>query len=74
MACREIHRWLFLWVDREREELPSVPVEKHFEECPSCRDRALEVERIVMMVRERCHRTAAPTGLAERIRSLIEDG
>jgi len=73
VACRRIHRWVFLWVDREREQLPVEPVQRHFEECPQCRQRALEVEKAVLMLRSRCQRATVPERLAARIRRLLED-
>jgi predicted anti-sigma-YlaC factor YlaD len=64
---------MFLWIDRERESLPRERVEQHFEHCPSCRERALEVERLVLLVRSRCRRAEVPVGLVERIRLRIEE-
>jgi len=73
VVCRRIDRWVFLWVDREREELPRDPVESHLEQCPRCRQRAVEVERAILLVRYRCRRATAPDGLAGRIRRVLED-
>jgi predicted anti-sigma-YlaC factor YlaD len=64
---------VFLWVDREREALPVDPLERHLEQCPECREHAVRVERVVMMVRTRCRREYAPDHLAERIRGLLEE-
>jgi predicted anti-sigma-YlaC factor YlaD len=72
MACRRVQRVVFLWVDRERESGIADPVARHLEECPNCRDRAVEVERLILWVRTRCPRTAAPSRLGERIRTLLE--
>jgi anti-sigma factor (TIGR02949 family) len=71
MGCHRTRRLLFLWVDRERAPLPRAPLERHLEECPACRRRADQVERIVLMVRTSCGRRAVPDGLAERIRGLL---
>jgi len=63
---------VFLWIDRDREQLPREHVEQHFDECLRCRDRALEVEKFVLLLRSRCRRAAVPERLAERIRIRIE--
>jgi predicted anti-sigma-YlaC factor YlaD len=72
MGCNGNRRLLFLWVDRERAPLPRKPFERHLEICPDCRQRALEVERIVLMFRAKCSRREVPAGLADRIRGLLE--
>jgi anti-sigma factor (TIGR02949 family) len=72
MSCHRARRVVFLWVDRERETLPVGSLERHFEECPECRDHAVRVERVVWMVRTRCRREPAPEALASRIRSLLD--
>lgn len=71
MSCKRIQRTIFLWVDRDREERLRAPLEEHLERCPHCRDRALRVERIVVLLRTRCARRPAPDALHERIRSLL---
>ena len=40
MACNRVRRAVFLWVDRDREELPRASMERHLEGCPHCRERA----------------------------------
>jgi hypothetical protein len=72
MACRRVQRVVFLWVDREREDRLGDSVGRHLEKCPQCRDRAFEIERLVLEVRHHCPRTSAPMGLGQRIRSLLE--
>ena len=72
MPCNRIRHTVFLWVDREHAPLPRVPVEEHLERCPACRERANEVERIVLMFRTSCHRRQVPDGLADRIRGLLQ--
>lgn len=74
MACNRIRRLVFLWIDREREALPRVPLERHLETCPWCRGRANEVERVLLLLRTRCVRREVPDGLAERIRVLLLEG
>ncbi|MBZ0102952.1 MAG: zf-HC2 domain-containing protein [Thermoanaerobaculia bacterium] len=71
MACNRCRRLLFLWVDREREALPVGPLAEHLENCPECRSQAIRVERLVLTIRSRCHREAAPGHLAVRIRALL---
>jgi anti-sigma factor (TIGR02949 family) len=71
MACNRVRRAVFLWVDRDRERLPREPMERHLEDCPHCRERAMRIEQVIVMVRTRCSRRAAPTALQERIRALL---
>lgn len=72
MACRRVQRIVFLWVDRERESGIADPVARHLEECPSCRDRAVAIEQLILRVRTRCPRATAPSALGERIRTLLD--
>jgi len=72
LTCNRWRRVLFLWIDREREGLPFARVERHLGECPHCRERAQQVERVVSIVRARCRRESVPAGLVERIRITIE--
>lgn len=71
MSCKRIQRTIFLWVDRDREERLRAPLAEHIEHCPHCRERALRVERIVILLRRRCTRQPAPDALHQRIRSLL---
>ena len=71
MACNRVRRAVFLWVDRDREVLPRVPMERHLEGCPHCRERATRIEQVIVMVRTRCFRRSAPMALQERIRALL---
>jgi len=72
MSCHRARRLLFLWVDRDRERLPVESLERHLDECPECREHAVRVERVVLMMRASCRRNSAPGDLALRIRSLLE--
>jgi anti-sigma factor (TIGR02949 family) len=71
MACNRVRRAVFLWVDRDREQLPRGPMERHLEDCPHCREHASRIEAVIVMVRTRCYRRAAPTELQQRIRALL---
>ena len=71
MACNRVRRAVFLWVDRDREELPRATMERHLEGCPYCRERATRIEQVIVMVRTRCARRSAPIELQERIRALL---
>lgn len=72
MACNRLRRMVFLWIDRDRAELPRRPVERHLENCPTCRERVVEVERVVLTLRSCCRREAVPERLVDRIRIRIE--
>jgi anti-sigma factor (TIGR02949 family) len=73
MSCNRVRRTIFLWVDRNREERLRGPLEDHVGGCPHCRDRAMRVERFVVLLRTRCERRAAPESLHDRIRQLLGD-
>lgn len=72
MSCHRWRRILFLWIDREREQLPFGRIERHLHDCPECRERARRTEKVVAIVRSRCRRADVPAGLLERIRITIE--
>lgn len=72
MSCNRIRHLVFLWIDRDREALPRERVERHLDECPSCRDRAQQIERCVLLLRSRCRREAVPEHLVQRIRIRIQ--
>ena len=71
MACNRVRRAVFLWVDRDREQLPRESMEKHLEDCPHCREQAMRIEQVIVMVRTQCSRRPAPTELQQRIRALL---
>jgi mycothiol system anti-sigma-R factor len=73
LPCNRVRHLVFLWIDREREALPRERVEEHLERCPTCRERAHEIERLVLLVRSGCRRAPVPEGLVERIRLRIEE-
>ena len=72
MSCQRWRRVLFLWIDRRRESLPFDPLERHIDGCPRCRERVERLERLTAIVRTRCARAEAPSGLVRRIRLTIE--
>ncbi len=72
MGCRRVQRAVFFWVDRDQEERIVERIARHLEECPQCRDRATEIERLILLVRSRCPRRAAPSRLQDQILSLLE--
>ncbi|MGH7858762.1 MAG: anti-sigma factor family protein [Candidatus Binatia bacterium] len=74
MACNRTRRLVFLWIDREREASRRAPLERHLAACPSCRSRANEVERVLLLLRTNCARREVPVGLVERIRVLLVEG
>lgn len=72
MACNRARRVVFLWVDRGNETLPVSLLERHFDDCPECREHAVRVERVVLLLRSCCRRAAPPAALAARIRGLFD--
>ena len=76
MACNRVRRTIFLWVDHGDPGPRSswrAPLEEHVGGCPHCREQAQRVERLVILLRTRCERRAAPESLHERIRALLGD-
>ena len=71
MACNRVRRTIFLWVDHGHDGRWRAPLEEHLGECPQCRDHALRVERLVVLLRTRCERRCAPESLHVRIRALL---
>jgi hypothetical protein len=71
VSCNRVRRTVFLWVDRDRENRVQGAVDEHVGSCPHCRDRAMRVERFVVLLRTRCGRSSAPVSLQERIRDLL---
>lgn len=71
MPCNRVRRAVFLWIDRDRERLPRETMERHMEDCPQCRERAMHIEQVIVMVRTHCSRRAAPTELHDKIRALL---
>jgi len=74
MACTRVRRTIFLWVDhgdQSRQGRWRTPLEEHVGGCPHCREQAQRVARLVILLRTRCERRAAPESLHERIRTLL---
>lgn len=67
MDCRKVREVLFLYTDKEMEEELLISFREHMENCPPCAQQITRTERILLLVRKRCHRQQAPASLRERI-------
>ena len=66
--CKKIYEELaFLYVDNEMGQEMLIAFEAHIARCPPCAKEAKIIERLVMVLRERTGRCAAPSHLRERI-------
>ncbi len=67
MDCEEVSKVLFLFVDNEMEEDLLILFRAHMERCSGCADRIVYTRKLLLVVRERCVRCAAPHTLRRRI-------
>lgn len=68
MDCRKVRQVVFLYTDNEMDGELLISFQEHVAICPECARQAVRAERLVAVVRKRCIRQAAPSGLRERIR------
>ena len=67
MDCRKVREVVFLYTDNEMEEELLISFRDHMDHCPRCARAIHRTERMLMLVRRRCSRKAAPESLRERI-------
>ena len=67
MDCRKVGEVVFLYTDNEMEEELRISFKEHMDHCPQCAQKISRTERLLLLVRKRCHRRAAPAELRERI-------
>ncbi len=67
MNCRKVREVLFLYTDNEMEEELLISFKEHMEHCPPCAQQITRTQRLLLLVRKRCHRVQAPASLRERI-------
>lgn len=67
MDCTRFEEILFLYTDNQLEQEIVVLYRQHMDLCPECARRAAYTQRLLMVVRKRCARTAAPARLRRRI-------
>ncbi len=69
MNCRKVREVVFLYTDNEMEEELLISFREHMDGCPPCARAIDRTERLLLLVRRRCSREAAPERLRERILS-----
>ncbi len=67
MNCRKVREVVFLYTDNEMEEELLISFREHMDNCPPCAKALNRTERLLLLVRKRCSRAAAPKRLRERI-------
>lgn len=67
MDCKEVSVVLFLFFDNELEEELLAPFRDHVAGCGHCARQMDYTRKLLLVVRERCHRCAAPDDLRVRI-------
>src|SRR5262249_27514673 len=67
MNCKEVNDTLFLFVDNEMEEDRRIPFRDHIARCSGCTKRMNYTLKLILIVRQRCVRCAAPAALRNRI-------
>lgn len=67
MDCRQCSEVVFLYVDRELAADMEGPFRHHLAHCPNCASNVNHVQRLLVVVRERCCRHEAPPRLRMRI-------
>lgn len=67
MDCNRARELLFLIIDDEVDGDDARALESHLTGCQRCARRVVFVRKLVMVVRERCVRRAAPDHLRVRI-------
>jgi len=67
MDCKEVGTVLFLFFDNEMEEELLAPFRDHVAQCCHCTKRMAYTRKLLVIVREKCVRCAAPDRLRHRI-------
>lgn len=71
MNCHEVREIVFLVTDNEAGQEVVVSFRQHLETCPECARQAQYLQRLLMLVRQRCCRVSAPARLRLRILSSV---
>lgn len=67
MECNRARELLFLIIDDEVDGEDAEALQSHLDDCAPCAQRVVFIRKLVMVVRERCVRRAAPERLRVRI-------
>lgn len=71
MDCKNVDEVLFLWLDEDLATDVRQPVQDHLAHCPACARRLDKAQKVLVLVRQRCIRQAAPQRLRIRILSSL---
>lgn len=72
MNCKKVlEELIFRFADDEMEQELRVEFKRHVADCPHCARQAQYTRRLLMVVRQRATRCAAPTHLRERILAAL---
>jgi mycothiol system anti-sigma-R factor len=67
MDCRQAKEVMFLFFDGEMEAAVLAPFRHHLDGCGDCAHQLDYTRKLLLLVRERCVRRAAPARLRQRI-------
>lgn len=71
--CQTAEPSLYLYRDRQLDELDQLALESHLEVCPDCAEHEKFVARMVALVREKCPRQLASDPLKDKILKALRD-
>lgn len=71
MNCKRVNEVLFLFFDNELDDALLTPFRDHTDRCPECARRFDYTRKLLLLVREGCHRRPAPQHLRTRILSSL---
>ncbi len=71
MNCNQAKQTVFLLADNELEEAALALLRRHLDHCPDCASHAEYARRLILVIRQRCCRQAAPATLRVRILTRV---
>lgn len=71
MNCKRVYQDCFLLIDNEAETEACSALLQHLAICPQCARRVENARKLVLVVRQRCHRQVAPERLRIRIQATL---
>ena len=71
MNCHEVRQVVFLVTDNEAGQEVVISFRQHLETCSECARQAQYLQRLLMLVRQRCCRVSAPAHLRLRILATV---
>jgi mycothiol system anti-sigma-R factor len=71
MDCQRASEIMFLFLDDEMDEDAKAPFQHHLDECGPCACRVAYTRKLLLLIRQRCARYAAPKDLRRRIQVTL---